>query len=193
MNIRLISGLFKNHKITAPNSRQTHPMSERVRNAIFNSIQSEIPDAEILDAFAGTGALGLEAISRGAKSATFIEKNRLAQKILAENLQILTKNPEAGEAKLIRAGVSGWLTSTESQFELGEIPELPNFDIIFADPPYYDPQFPTIEKLAERLKFGGLFVLSQPKELEDFEAKNLTPISSKIYAGAKIIIFRKTL
>ena len=191
MNIRLISGLFKNHKITAPNSRQTHPMSERVRNAIFNSIQSEIPDAEILDAFAGTGALGLEAISRGAKSATFIEKNRLAQKILAENLQILTKNPEAGEAKLIRAGVSGWLNSTESQFELSEISELPTFDIIFADPPYYDPQFPTIEKLAERLKSGGIFVLSQPKELEDFEAKNLTPISSKIYAGAKIIIFRK--
>lgn len=193
MNIRLISGLFKNHKITAPNSRQTHPMSERVRNAIFNSIQSEIPDAEILDAFAGTGALGLEAISRGAKSATFIEKNRLAQKILAENLQILTKNPEAGEAKLIRAGVAGWLNSTESQFELSEISELPTFDIIFADPPYYDPQFPTIEKLAERLKFGGIFVLSQPKELEDFETKNLTPISSKIYAGAKIIIFRKTL
>ena len=191
MNIRLISGLFKNHKITAPNSRQTHPMSERVRNAIFNSIQSEIPDAEILDAFAGTGALGLEAISRGAKSATFIEKNRLAQKILAENLQILTKNPGAGEAKLIRAGVAGWLNSTESQFELGEISELPTFDIIFADPPYYDPQFPTIEKLAERLKSGGLFVLSQPKELEDFEAENLTPISSKIYAGAQIIIFRK--
>ena len=191
MNIRLISGLFKNHKITAPNSRQTHPMSERVRNAIFNSIQSEIPDAEILDAFAGTGALGLEAISRGAKSATFIEKNRLAQKILAENLQILTKNPGAGEAKLIRAGVAGWLNSTESQFELGEISELPTFDIIFADPPYYDPQFPTIEKLAERLKSGGLFVLSQPKELEDFEAENLTPISSKIYAGAKIIIFQK--
>ncbi|MFZ2275690.1 MAG: 16S rRNA (guanine(966)-N(2))-methyltransferase RsmD [Candidatus Nanogingivalis sp.] len=193
MNIRLISGLFKNHKITAPNSRQTHPMSERVRNAIFNSIQSEIPNSQVLDAFAGTGALGLEAISRGAKSATFIEKNRLAQKILAENLQILAKNPEAGEAKLIRAGVSGWLNSTESQFELGEISELPTFDIIFADPPYYDPQFPTIEKLAERLKSGGIFVLSQPKELEDFEVENLTPISSKIYAGAKIIIFRKTL
>ena len=65
MNIRLISGIFKNHKIISPNSRQTHPMSERARNAIFNSIQAEIQDAEVLDAFAGTGALGLEAISRG--------------------------------------------------------------------------------------------------------------------------------
>jgi 16S rRNA (guanine966-N2)-methyltransferase len=80
MNIRIISGLLKNHKITAPNSRQTHPMSERIRNAIFNSIQAEILNAEVLDAFAGTGAIGIESLSRGAKSATFIEKNRLAQK-----------------------------------------------------------------------------------------------------------------
>lgn len=191
MNIRLISGIFKNHKITAPNSRQTHPMSERVRNAIFNSIQAHIPEAEVLDAFAGTGALGLEAISRGAKSATFIEKNRLAQKILAENLTILDKNVEAGSVKLIRAGVSGWLNSTQSQFEMGEIAEIPTFDIIFADPPYYDPQFPTIKKLAERLRSGGIFILSQPKELEDFSAPNLQILSQKIYAGAKIIIFKK--
>lgn len=191
MNIRLISGIFKNHKISTPNSKQTHPMSERTRNAIFNSIQAEIPNSKVLDAFAGTGALGLEAISRGAKSATFIEKNRLAQKILAENLKIVDKNPKSGEVKIIRAGVAGWLSSTEKQFELGEISEIPTFDIIFADPPYYDPQFPTIEKLAQRLSMGGILVLSQPKELEDFFTPELEIVSKKTYAGAKIIIFRK--
>lgn len=191
MNVRIISGIFKNHKISAPSSRQTHPMGERVRNAIFNSIQSEIPGSKILDAFAGTGALGLEAISRGAEHATFIEKNRLAQKILAENLTLLDKNPAAGGVKLIRAGVAGWLNSTEAQFELGEISELPSFDIIFADPPYWDPQFPTMEKLSGRLKDGGLMVVSQPKDLEDFWAEGLEGVSSKVYAGAKILIFRK--
>jgi 16S rRNA (guanine966-N2)-methyltransferase len=191
MNIRIISGLLKNHKITAPNSRQTHPMSERIRNAIFNSIQAEILNAEVLDAFAGTGAIGIESLSRGAKSATFIEKNRLAQKIIAQNLEILEKSPEIGAAKLIRAGVSGWLNSTEGQFQLGEIAELPTFDIIFADPPYYDPQFPTLERLAERLKPSGLLIISQPKDLEDFYLPNLTALSFKIYSGAKIIIFRK--
>ncbi len=190
MNIRLISGIFKNHKITAPNSRQTHPMSERARNAIFNTIQTDIPDAEILDAFAGTGALGLEAISRGAKGAVFIEKNRLAQKILAENLKITEKNPKSGTTKLVRSSISGWLNSTQSQFELGEISEIPTFDIIFADPPYYDPQFPTIEKLSKRLKAGGILVLSQPKELENFKAENLFLISEKLYSGAKILFFR---
>ena len=190
MNIRLISGIFKNHKITAPNSRQTHPMSERARNAIFNAIQQRIPNAEVLDAFAGTGALGLEAVSRGAKKVVFIEKSRSAQKILSENLKITEKNLNAGEAKLIRASVSSWLNSTESQFHLGEIEETPSFDIIFADPPYYDPQFPTIKNLCKRLETDGILILSQPKELENFESEELVLINKKLYSGAKILFFK---
>ncbi len=190
MNIRLISGIFKNHKITSPNSRQTHPMSERARNAIFNSIQAEIQDAEVLDAFAGTGALGLEAISRGAKKVIFIEKNRLAQKILSENMKIVEKNEKAGEVKLIRSSVSNWLNSSESRLERGDLLENLTFDVIFADPPYYDPQFSTIKKLSKRLKFGGILILSQPKEIENFEMENLTLISEKKYSGAKILFFR---
>ena len=189
MNIRLISGIFKNHKITSPNSRQTHPMSERARNAIFNSIQAEIQDAEVLDAFAGTGALGLEAISRGAKKVIFIEKNRLAQKILSENLKIVEKNEKAGEVKLILSSVSNWLNSSESRLERGDLLENLTFDVIFADPPYYDPQLPTINKLSKRLKSGGILILSQPKEIENFETENLTLISEKKYSGAKILFF----
>lgn len=191
MNIRIISGLFKNHKISAPNSRQTHPMSERIRNAIFNNVQAEIVGSEVLDAFAGTGAIGLEAISRGAKKVVFIEKNRLAQKILAENLKIIEKNPQAGEVKLIRAGVAGWLNSTQAQFDDGELEELPTFDVIFTDPPYYDPQLPTISQLSNRVRSGGLLVLSQPKELEDWLGEGLELISKKTYSAAKILIFRK--
>lgn len=191
MRIRLISGLLKNHKISAPNSRRTHPMSERSRNAIFNKIQSALPGSDVLDAFAGTGALGLEALSRGAKSAFFIEKDRLAQRILAENLQLLEKSPEIGDGKLIRSAVNGWLNTTASQFELGELPELPAFDIIFADPPYYDPQFPTIERLSERLRPDGLLILSQPKEIETFTAPELELIDERAYSGAKIVFLRK--
>lgn len=190
MNIRLISGIFKNHKITAPNSRQTHPMSERARNAIFNAIQQRIPNAEVLDAFAGTGALGLEAVSRGAKKVVFIEKSRSAQKILSENLKITEKNLNAGETKLIRASVSSWLNSTESQFHLSEIEEMPSFDIIFADPPYYDPQFPTIKNLCKRLNTDGILILSQPKELENFESEELVLVNEKLYSGAKILFFK---
>lgn len=191
MNIRLISGFLKNHKISAPNSRKTHPMGERIRNAIFNRIQSEISGAEVLDAFAGTGALGLEALSRGAKSATFLEKDRSAQKNLAENLQLLDKNEQIGEGKLIRSSISSWLNSSQAQFEIGELTEIKTYDIIFADPPYYDPQFPTIERLIPRLKEGGLLILSQPKEIDTFYSSELKILNEKEYSGAKIIFFRK--
>lgn len=82
MNVRIISGKYGGRRIDAPDTTRTHPMSERIRNALFNSISSEINGATVLDAFAGTGAIGLEALSRGARRVTFIEKDRVAQKVL---------------------------------------------------------------------------------------------------------------
>ncbi len=191
MYMRIITGSAKGTKLKAPSGLDTRPTADRVKESVFNILGDIVVDARVLDIFAGTGNLGLEALSRGAGSATFIEKDRLAQKILAENLQILDKNESAGEGKLIRASVSGWLNSTTSQFELGEIAEIPTFDIIFADPPYYDPQFPTIERLSERLNEDGILILSQPKEIETFSAPKLEIIDEKLYSGAKIIYLRK--
>ncbi|MFA5107899.1 MAG: RsmD family RNA methyltransferase, partial [Patescibacteria group bacterium] len=74
MNIRIIAGTLGGRKIDAPDGRRTHPMSERIRNALFNSLGETVKDANVLDAFAGTGAVGIEALSRGAKHATFIER-----------------------------------------------------------------------------------------------------------------------
>ena len=80
MNVRIISGKYGGRIIKAPDTARTHPMGERIRNALFNSIGSEVDDAKVLDVFAGTGAVGLEALSRGARSVTFVEKDRVAQK-----------------------------------------------------------------------------------------------------------------
>src|SRR5687768_9476806 len=74
MFVRIISGEFGGRKIEAPDNSRTHPMGERVRNALFNSLGEKIVGASVLDAFAGTGSVGLEALSRGAKHATFIER-----------------------------------------------------------------------------------------------------------------------
>ena len=86
MNVRIISGEFGGRKIEAPDTSRTHPMGERIRNALFNSLGDEVNNAHVLDAFAGTGSVGLEAISRGARDVTFIERDRIAQKILAKNI-----------------------------------------------------------------------------------------------------------
>ena len=87
--LRIISGVFGGRWISADVGRATHPMGDRVRSAMFSMLESRgvLADAEILDAFAGTGAIGLEAISRGAKSATFLEKDRRAANIIDENIR----------------------------------------------------------------------------------------------------------
>ena len=79
MNVRIISGEFGGRKIEAPDGDRTHPMSERVRNALFTRLGEVVSGATILDAFAGTGSVGIEALSRGARQATFVERDRIAQ------------------------------------------------------------------------------------------------------------------
>ena len=90
MNIRLIAGTLGGRVIEGSGTTRTHPMGERIRSSLFNIIGDEIIGATVLDAFAGSGSLGLEAISRGAKSATFIERDRIAQKIIENNIKTKT-------------------------------------------------------------------------------------------------------
>ena len=87
-SIRVISGRFGGRKLDAPSegNTRTKPMGERIRNALFNSIGAEIQDARVLDAFAGTGSVGIEALSRGAEFVTFVERDNVAGKILINNI-----------------------------------------------------------------------------------------------------------
>ena len=77
MNMRIIAGQFGGRSIEGSGTNRTHPMGERIRGSLFNIIGTEIQGATVLDAFAGSGALGFEALSRGAESATFIERDRV--------------------------------------------------------------------------------------------------------------------
>jgi len=146
MNVRIISGLYGGRIIDAPDRRSTHAMSERARNALFNSIASELEGARVLDAFAGSGSLGIEALSRGASYTVFIEKDRIAAKIIQKNLDLL----KIQDGKVIKTTVSNWLETSDEEL----------FDVILADPPYHDPQFSTVTRLFGLLKPGALMVLS---------------------------------
>ncbi|HET6622565.1 MAG TPA: 16S rRNA (guanine(966)-N(2))-methyltransferase RsmD, partial [Candidatus Saccharimonadales bacterium] len=148
MKVRLISGVYGGRFLDAPKSTRTHPMSERVRASLFNQL-GDVSGKTVLDAFAGTGALGFEALSRGAASATFVERDKLAQKVLTENIQSLGVSDKA---KLIKSGVSGWTDTTTGQ----------SFDLIFVDPPYHDLQLSTVAKLVKYLQPNGLMILSFP-------------------------------
>lgn len=91
--MRIIAGEFKGRIIESPNEKTTRPTTDRVRESIFSSIYSRLPElaaVDVLDAFAGSGALGIEALSRGARSCTFIERDRAARDVLERNLASLS-------------------------------------------------------------------------------------------------------
>lgn len=178
MNIRLISGEFGGRVLDAPPGRRMHPMGERIRNALFNSVGSEIRDAIVLDAFSGTGAIGLEALSRGARHVTFVEKDNLMQKILAKNIHSLEVD---NRTQLIRTTVSNWLNTSDPM----------QFDLIFADPPYHDPQFSTVVKLFELLKPGALMVLSHPGKGEVPTKTGVVVVDNRSYGNADLTFYRR--
>lgn len=153
-------------------------MGERPRNALFNSIGSEIVGAEVLDAFAGTGAIGLEALSRGAKHVDFVERDRIAQKILAKNITTLSAEERA---HVIRASVASWLETSDSG----------SYDIIFADPPYHDTQFSTVAKLFGLLKPGGLMILSHPGRGEVPTKTGVVVVDNRSYGNAYLTSYRR--
>lgn len=179
MNIRLIAGEFGGRKIDAPDGRKTHPMGERIRNALFNSIGGEIKDAQVLDAFAGTGAIGFEALSRGARHVTFVEKDRIAQKILAKNMETLGVTDRA---ELIRTTVNNWLDTRDEEF----------YDVIFVDPPYHDGQLSTVSKLLSLLKPNGLMILSHSGRGEGPNLQNgIVVVDNRSYGNAYLTFFRR--
>ncbi len=167
--IRIISGTHGGRVIDTPKTKATHPMGERERAAIFNRIRDEIADRRVLDAFAGSGAIGLEALSLGAYRVDFMEKHPKAIRTIQKNLQNLQLADRAG---IIR------------------IPD-GDYGIIFADPPYDNPQYELVATLISHLVPGGYFVLSHPESPEPPQFAYLELISDKKYAAAHIKIYKK--
>ncbi len=178
MKVRLIAGKFGGRLIDSPNKATTHPMSERIRNAIFNMIGDKIIGAEVLDAFAGTGALGLESLSRGAEQVTFIDKDSIAHKILTKNIIDLQVS---NISKAIKAPISTWIEKNQGNF----------YDIIFADPPFNDPQLSTVAKLLGMLKPNGLMLLSYLGSGEVPAVNGFVVVDNRRYGNAALAIYRR--
>ncbi len=182
MRVRIIAGRYGNRWLEAPDTRRTHPMGERIRNALFNSIQNELPGANVLDAFAGTGSIGLEALSRDAATATFVESDRTAYRVLCHNIDSLHAQDIAHP---IKARVASWIDTYQGE----------PFDLIFADPPYHDLQLPTISRLFTLLKPGGTMVLShtekggEPNLIND----DIVVVDNRGYGNAHLTFFYRKI
>ena len=173
-NVKITSGLFRGRELKAPQNGVTHPMGSREKLALFNSLSDKIKDKIILDVFAGTGALGLEALSRGASHVTFIEADKKAAEILKQNAIVL------GVFEQVR------IYNTKAEKIDFDSP----FDIFIADPPYeyfHDLPLSVLDRLAKTAR--EYFVLSHPSDF-DPHAIDAELLSTKAYAGSRITIFR---
>jgi 16S rRNA (guanine966-N2)-methyltransferase len=127
--MRVIAGTYRGRTLKAPKGDSTRPTSDRVREALFSILQHRIPGARVLDLFAGSGALGLEALSRGAETVTFVDSDRAAITAIRGNLSALRANAEVRQTDALQ--FLGAASQTGAQY-----------DLVLLDPPY---------RLAERL------------------------------------------
>lgn len=144
--------------------RDTRPTTDRIKETLFNMIQSEIPGAYFLDLFAGSGQIGLEAVSRGAAFAVFVENQKKAAACIQENI-LFTKSEK--ESLLLKMDVLPALRSLEGKYR---------FDIIFMDPPYQDMQERDVIKYlkdSDLLKEEGMIIVEAAKDTDFSYVKEL--------------------
>lgn len=175
--MRVIAGRLGGRNFSSPGGHRTHPMSDKMRGAIFG-VLGDIKGLTVLDAFAGSGALSFEAISRGAKSAVAIEVDKRAHTVITENIKALGLD---GRIKAVRAFANAW--STRHQAEL--------FDLVFADPPYDSIPYRDLKNLPRHLTDNGTLVLSWPGNLEPFKFDGLTAVQAKNYGDGQLVFYQK--
>lgn len=173
--IRITSGKYRGRVIRTPGGK-THPMGERERLALFNMIIDYLPGSKVLDVFSGSGALGIEALSRGAKSVVFIENDHSACQTIRANVAEL--GIDSSLVQLIEGDCYQILTSTPNKW-----------DIVLADPPYDKYDSERIKQLADVVAVDGIVVLSHPGNPPVLPGLKL--LKSRNYANATISLFVK--
>lgn len=149
--MRVITGKARGVALKTPDGLQTRPTTDRVKEALFSIIHFDIPGATVLDLFGGTGQLGIEALSRGAKRAVFVDKSEDACRLIRENLR-RTKLEQ--EATVVRSDHMDYLRRCKEKF-----------DIILLDPPYAEVFLENSLKLITEidiLRYGGIIVAERP-------------------------------
>ena len=182
--MRIIAGSAGGRPLKAPPDG-VRPTMDRVKGAVFSSLGDLVPDASVLDLFAGSGAMGIEALSRGARSAIFVESDSRCVRGIRENLR--------------RAGVEAGVQTMDAFRFLDLYAGDDAFDIIVADPPYSknpgDPDhaaaLASSDKLAASLRPGGIFVLEKQSGGPPLPDGPLALLRSKRYGGSEILYFAR--
>lgn len=178
MRLRVVAGALGGRFFESPETSTTHPMGERVRGALFNSL-GDITGQTVLEPFAGSGALSFEALSRGAKSALLLERDKRAQATIARNITALGLGERA---RLIKANCRMWSQHNPDA----------QFDLLLVDPPYHDMQLSTVALLISHLKPNGLMVLSYQGRGSAPTVNGVVVVDTRLYGDAALAFYRKT-
>ena len=175
--MRIISGKYKSKKLESPKSDNIRPTGDKVKQALFTKLHFEVLDATVLDLFSGSGALGIEAISNGAKKVVFVDKDRRSVALTKKNLSEISN-----DSKVINADYKTALSILDEKF-----------DIILVDPPYasgfYDDVLSTIfEK--NLLSENGIIVCEHPNGMA-FKNDSFEIFDQKRYGTVTLTYFRK--
>ena len=179
--MRVITGKARGVQLKTPEGLATRPTTDRVKEALFSIIQFEIPGAAVLDLFSGTGQLGIEALSRGAKSAVFVDAGEPACRLIRENLK---RTKLEADAKVVRSDYMAYLKRCREKYQ-----------IIFLDPPYAEVFLENALKCITEidiLQSGGIIVAERPagKELP-WEFEGFTRSRDYKYGSTLLTVYRK--
>src|SRR5712691_175965 len=179
--MRVIAGSLKGRRLKAPTWDGLRPTSDKLRETLFNILAPRIGGARVLDGYAGTGALGIEAISRGAAHVTFVERDHRAQRLIAENV--------------VRCGIANGYAIIGSAV-LQAIEALhgePSFDIVLLDPPYASPRVPSggisddiydvLQAVGAIVKADGVVVLEHARKRQPPGAAGTLLRSRELMSG----------
>ncbi len=182
--MRVIAGKAKGRILFQPKSEAIRPTSDRVKESVFNTIGEEIVDKRILDLFAGTGNLAIEALSRGAEKAVLVDKAKTAINIIYKNVNAVGFKDKC---QIVRSDVFRYLSYAIKSKE--------KFGVIFADPPYLQNVIGSLVKeidLSDLLNNGGLFILEHDKnQYLTMPLKSLAIVRQKKYGNTAVTFFRK--
>ena len=149
--MRVIAGKAKGIALKTPDGMQTRPTADRVKEALFSIIQFDLPGAKVLDLFGGTGQLGIEALSRGASSAVFVDAREDACRLIRENLK---RAHMEDDARVVRSDYQDYLKRCKDKFQ-----------IVFLDPPYAEVFLENALKMITEidiLESGGIIIAERP-------------------------------
>ena len=177
--MRIITGTARGRRLVAPEGRDVRPTPERVKEGIFSALQFDIEGRRVLDLFAGSGQLGLEALSRGAESCTFVDASDASLNLVRKNLE---STDLSEKAKVVRADYAAFAAASRD-----------TFDIVFLDPPYSAGLLmPAVKAVLPLMSDYGVIVCEHPPEVKlDEEIGGFKIAKAYRYGKVLVTLYRK--